>query len=201
MTSPAPDNDDPHAQMTRRNARLGLSILGVVVGMIALSYAFVPLYNMFCSVTGFGGTPITSDQLPETIIDRTVTIKFNAATNEKLPWVFTPEQREIDVKLGQRGLTAYSAHNKSDLPSVGMAIYNVTPLNAGKYFHKVQCFCFDDQTLQPQETVDMPVMFYVDPAFNDDPLMDEVHTITLSYTFFPASSEELDTALEAFYNE
>ena len=196
-------NEDKHAEQSRKNAKIGLTILAVVIGMVAMSYAFVPLYNLFCRVTGFGGTTLVAETLPDEdeILDRQVTIKFNGQTNKKLPWEFKPEQREITVNLGQRGLTAFSAYNKADKPTAGSAIYNVTPLKAGQYFHKVQCFCFDEQILQPKEYVDMPVMFYIDPAMNDDPLMEDVDTITLSYTFFTAESEELDSAMEAFYND
>ncbi|MFK7839459.1 MAG: cytochrome c oxidase assembly protein [Bdellovibrionales bacterium] len=194
-------DNDLHAEQSRKNARLGLTILGLVVGMIALSYAFVPLYNLFCRVTGFAGTTQVATELPDVILDREVTVKFNAETNRNLPWDFKPEQREITVKLGQRGLTAYSAYNKAMTPTGGTAVYNVTPLKVGKYFHKIQCFCFDEQILSPKEYVDMPVMFYIDPAMNDDPLMQDIDTITLSYTFFTAQSEELDQAMEAFYND
>ncbi len=180
---------------------MGLTILGIVLGMAALAYASVPLYDMFCRVTGFGGTTQVAESLPDKIIDRTITIKFNADTSRNLPWNFKPEQRSVDVKLGQKGLTAYSAHNKAEKLTTGTAIYNVTPLKAGKYFHKIQCFCFDEQTLQAGQKVDMPVMFYVDPALNDDPNMNDVQNITLSYTFFRAESEELDQALERFYNQ
>lgn len=112
-----------------------------------------------------------------------------------------PEKRSIEVKLGQKGLIAFHAKNKANTPLAGSAIYNVTPLKAGKYFHKVQCFCFDEQILQPGENVSMPVMFYIDPKMNDDPNMDDVQTITLSYTFFTSESEELEQALEDFYNQ
>jgi len=190
-----------HAEQSRKNAKLGLTILTVVFGMIAMSYAFVPLYNLFCRVTGFGGTTQVAESLPDQILDRVVTIKFNANTNRNLPWDFKPEQREIDVQLGQRGLTAYTAKNKESFPTAGTAVYNVLPLKVGKYFHKIQCFCFDEQILNPGEAMNMPVMFYVDPAMNDDPLMEDVDTITLSYTFFTAESKELDSALEAFYND
>ena len=132
---------------------------------------------------------------------RIVTVKFNASTDRNLPWDFRPEQRSVDVQLGQRGLTAYQSKNEARKPTTGTAVYNVTPLKVGKYFHKIQCFCFDEQTLNPGQTVDMPVMFYVDPAMNDDPNMDDVQSITLSYTFYKAQSSELDEALETFYNE
>ena len=196
-----PQNQDPHAEISRKNAKLGLTILAVVIGMVTIAYASVPLYKLFCQVTGFGGTTQTSETLPDTILDRTITVQFNADTDRSLPWHFKPEQRKIDVKLGQKGLTAYRARNNAKKPTAGTAIYNVTPLKAGKYFHKIQCFCFDEQILQPGEDVSMPVLFYIDPKMNDDPNMRDVKTITLSYTFFKAESKELDQALEAFYNE
>jgi len=198
------NNDTPkdrHAEMTRKNARTGLAVLGVIFFMVGLSFAAVPLYDAFCRVTGFGGTTQTSDSLPNTVIDRTVTIRFNADTHKDLPWDFAPEMREIDVKLGQKGVTAFKAQNKAAEPVTGTAIYNVTPLKAGKYFHKVQCFCFDEQTLEPKQNVSMPVLFYVDPKMHEDPNMDDVKTITLSYSFFKAQTQELDNALEGFYNQ
>ena len=192
---------DPHAEMAKKNARLGLVVLGVVLGMAGLAYASVPLYDLFCRVTGFGGTTQVADALPDTVLDRIVTVKFNADTDPTLLWNFEPQQRSIEVKLGQKGITAYTAANKTSQPLTGTAIYNVTPLKAGKYFHKIQCFCFDEQTLNAKQEVDMPVFFYIDPAMNDDPNMNDVENITLSYTFFRAESEELDQALEGFYNQ
>ena len=188
-------------ELARKNARTGLTVLAVVFGMIGLSFASVPLYDLFCRVTGFGGTTQTAAALPDKILERTVSIHFNADTARNMPWSFKPELRSIDVKLGARGITSYQAKNKTGKPTAGTAIYNVTPLKAGKYFHKIQCFCFDEQILGPHEKVDMPVLFYVDPAFADDPNMNDVQVITLSYTFFPADSKELEDALEALYNE
>ncbi len=198
MSRKNPDHDD---ELIRKNAQTGLFVLLIVIGMVILSFASVPLYSLFCRVTGFGGTTQTAESLPDTVLERVVTIKFNADTGRNMPWDFTPEMREIDVHLGERGLTAYHAYNRMNTANSGTAIYNVTPLKAGKYFHKIQCFCFDEQTLQPKQEVSMPVLFFVDPAMNDDPNMDDVHTITLSYTFFPADSKELEEGLEAFYNE
>jgi cytochrome c oxidase assembly protein subunit 11 len=185
----------------RKNTRTGLIILAVVIGMTGLSFASVPLYRLFCQVTGFGGTTQVSAELPKTELAREVIIKFNADIGRDMPWKFKPEQREIKVHLGQKGLTAFHATNKSDLPITGTAVYNVTPLKAGKYFHKVQCFCFGEQTLQPKEDVSMPVMFFVDPKMDEDPNMRDVQTITLSYTFYRAESEELDQAMQGFYNQ
>ena len=194
------DKKDPR-DMARKNALTGLAVMGVVVCMIGLSFASVPLYDLFCRVTGFGGTTQVAEALPGNIIDRVITVQFNADINPALAWDFKPEKRSIDVKLGQRGLTAYTARNRLNKPTGGTAIYNVTPLKAGKYFNKIQCFCFDEQILEARQEVSMPVLFYVDPTMNDDPNMDDVHTITLSYTFFPADSEALDTALDAFYEK
>jgi len=194
-------HSDKHTEMARKNARTGLTVLGVILAMTALSFASVPLYDVFCRVTGFAGTTQTAQSLPDEIIDRVVTINFNADIDRGLPWYFAPEQRSINVKLGQKGITAFTARNKTDKPLTGTAIYNVTPLKAGKYFHKIQCFCFDEQTLAANQEVSMPVLFYVDPKMHEDPNMNDVKTITLSYSFFKAQTQELDNALEGFYNQ
>lgn len=192
--------DDHHAEMQKKNARLGLIVLAAVLIMVGVSFAAVPLYNLFCRVTGFGGTTQVADQLPENIVDRRVTIKFDSVTADNLPWNFKPAVKSVDINIGARGLTSFEASNKADKPTAGTALYNVTPLKVGKYFNKVQCFCFDEQILAPGERVDMPVMFYLDPEMADDPNMDDVSVITLSYSFYKAESEALDQALEAFYN-
>jgi cytochrome c oxidase assembly protein subunit 11 len=194
MTAPQPDD------LIRKNARTGLTVLAVVAFMIGLSFASVPLYSLFCRVTGFDGSPVVSEALPDKIIDREVTIRFNADTGRGMPWEFRPEMKEIRVRLGQKGLASFMAHNRLNKATSGTALYNVTPSKAGKYFHKIQCFCFDRQTLEPGQRVDMPVVFYIDPAMNDDPNMADVNEITLSYTFYEADSKELDTAMEGFYN-
>ena len=186
--------------LVKKNARTGLIVFAVVIGMIGMAFAFVPLYDLFCRVTGFDGRAIQAEALPDQILERTVTVKFNADINRNLQWEFKPAEREITVKLGQRGITAYSAKNLSNKPLTGTALYNVTPLKAGKYFHKIQCFCFDEQTLQGGEYMDMPVLFYIDPAMHDDPSMNDVKTITLSYNFFKTESKALEDATEAFYN-
>lgn len=185
-----------------KNTKTLILVLGVVACMIGLAFASVPLYNLFCRVTGFGGTTQRADAPPPTgeIIDRDITIKFNADTSPNLPWDFKPDQHQMTVKVGQQGLISYLAHNRLATPTTGTAVYNVTPAKAGKYFHKVQCFCFDEQTLTPGQEMHMPVAFYVDPAMDKDRSMDDVRVITLSYTFFPAASAELDQALEEFYN-
>ena len=194
------ENTSSQEELARKNARLGRIVLGVVVAMIGLAYASVPLYDLFCRVTGWGGTTQVSDSLPtpEEIVDRIVTVRFDANTARDLPWVFKNETHDTNVKLGQRGFANFVAQNRSTKPTTGMALFNVTPLKAGKYFHKIQCFCFDEQTLQVGQRVDMPVMFYVDPKMHEDRNMDDVQTITLSYSFFRAESKGLDDALEAF---
>lgn len=197
----SPENQpDRNAELIRKNRRMGLIVVATVVGMIALSFAAVPLYSLFCRMTGFDGTPLRAAALPDTILDRTVTIKFNADTDRNLPWDFKPEQREITVRLGERGLTAYQAHNRTGQPVTGTALYNVTPDKVGKYFQKIECFCFAEQLLEPGQTMHMPVMFFIDPAMNDDPNMNDVTTITLSYTFYKVDTPELDKAMEGFYN-
>lgn len=188
-------NDDLRA----KNQRIGLIVLGVTVGMIGLSFAAVPLYRMFCQLTGFGGTTMVSKALPGQILDRTLTVKFNTDVGRNMLWSFKPERRQIHVRLGQKGLISFDARNDDKVPVTGVAIYNVTPPKAGKYFHKIQCFCFGEQTLNPGEQATYPVIFYIDPSLNNDPNMQDVGTITLSYSFLHSGTAELDRAMEDFY--
>jgi cytochrome c oxidase assembly protein subunit 11 len=183
-----------------KNTKTIASVFGIVFLMVGLAFASVPLYRLFCQVTGFGGTTMRAEYLPDTILDREITIKFDANTSRNINWSFKPEKHEETVKIGQQGLIAFIAENRDKIPTAGTALYNVTPNKAGEYFHKIQCFCFGEQILKPGEEMSMPVMFYVDPKMADDRNMDDVTSITLSYTFFPAESEELDKAMEAFYN-
>ncbi|MGQ0526828.1 MAG: cytochrome c oxidase assembly protein [Alphaproteobacteria bacterium] len=191
-------NDDD--TLVRKNIRTGLVVSVVVISMIGMSFAAVPLYGLFCKVTGFGGTTREAENLPDRILNRTVAVRFNADTDRALNWVFKPEMNRIDVKLGARGYTAYSAYNRSAQEITGTAVYNVTPLKAGKYFNKIECFCFGEQVLQPGEQAALPVIFYIDPALADNPDMDDVDTITLSYTFYKAGSKALEQGLEDTYN-
>lgn len=185
----------------QKNLRTLGMLFGLVFVMIAVAFASVPLYDLFCRVTGYGGTTGTADMLPTTVIDRTIKVRFYAQTAQNMPWTFEAEQTSVDVKIGQGGLTSYYAKNPTDDTVVGTALYNVTPLKVGKYFKKIQCFCFDAQVLPATKDMHMPVYFYVDPAFHDDPMMDDVDTINLSYTFFEAESDLLDDALEAYYSQ
>ena len=180
----------------KKNAQILGLIVSVVFLMGALAYASVPLYRLFCQVTGFGGTTQQAESIPDKIYDRVINVRFNADINTKLPWSFKPTEVAMDINVGQTGLTFYEAANTSDTPVVGTATYNVTPHKAGQYFHKVQCFCFEEQLLKPGEGINMPVQFYIDPEILSDPNLDDVHTITLSYTFFKAQSQELAEALK-----
>jgi cytochrome c oxidase assembly protein subunit 11 len=174
-----------------RNIRLtALLISGVAAGMVGLSFASVPLYRMFCQATGFGGTPRTEDVARSTqVVDRRVTVRFDANVAKRLPWEFRPEQRQVTVRLGEEMLVHYSATNHSDRPVTGTASFNVVPEKAAPYFSKIACFCFTEQTLQPGEQVSMPVLFYVDPLLIEDAEANDVSTITLSYTFFRTDAE------------
>jgi cytochrome c oxidase assembly protein subunit 11 len=172
-----------------------VALASVIVGMLGLTAAAVPLYRLFCQVTGYGGTTQRAQAAPEQKVGQTITVRFNADVDPDLPWSFAPEQRQIEVGIGEQSLAFYRAINRSQHPIVGQATYNVTPFKAGPYFSKIACFCFDHQVLQPGEAVDMPVSFYVDPEILSDPDTQDVRTITLSYTFFLV--EDATEALEA----
>jgi cytochrome c oxidase assembly protein subunit 11 len=172
-------------QLARRNRRLGFVALGMVAGMLGLSFASVPLYTMFCAVTGYGGTPMIGGVAPGAAADgRMVTVRFNANTNPGLPWKFEPGQPSMQMKLGDEAIAFYTARNMAGSPSTGISTYNVTPEIAGPYFHKVHCFCFDEQTLEGGQQAEMPISFWVDPKIAENPETRDIRTITLSYTFF-----------------
>ncbi|GAB0087847.1 cytochrome c oxidase assembly protein COX11, mitochondrial [Sergentomyia squamirostris] len=158
---------------------------------VGLSYAAVPLYRMFCQAYSYGGTTATGHdgskvEKMQKIKDRIIKIKFNADLGAAMRWNFKPQQPEIVLVPGETALAFYTARNPSDQPVTGVSTYNVIPFEAGQYFNKIQCFCFEEQQLNPHEEVDMPVFFYIDPEFCDDPKMELVDEITLSYTFFEA---------------
>lgn len=163
---------------------MGILLSFAAVGMLGLAFAAVPIYQMFCQKTGFGGTTQRAELPSDKVVDRYVNVRFNADVHRDLPWRFRPTEVQIRIKVGENAMTHYESENYSREPIVGMATYNVTPDKAGIYFRKVQCFCFDEQTLVPNQKVDMPVLFFIDPEFAEDPNMADVHTITLSYTFF-----------------
>jgi cytochrome c oxidase assembly protein subunit 11 len=165
----------------KRSAAQGAA---VVVLMGSLAWASVPFYDWFCRVTGFGGTTNVAEAAPDSILEQTITVRFDGSLERGMPWTFTPVEREMEVRIGEMGLAFYEAHNPTDRPVAGQASYNVTPFQAGAFFDKIHCFCFEEQVLQPGETVLMPVSFFVDPEIVDDREGKFIHTITLSYTFY-----------------
>lgn len=188
-------------EIDRKNRRVVLILTALVFGMVGVSFAAVPLYDLFCRVTGYGGTTQVADDYSDVVLDRTVKVRFNGVVNPNLPWDFSPEANEMEVHLGQTGLISYSAKNNGDHPIVGTAIYNVSPPKAGLYFQKVQCFCFENQILMPNQEMQMPISFFVDPAMDEDSNLDDVKLITLSYTFYPAKSQEFDQARSDYFKQ
>ena len=174
----------------RRNLVTMAVLAGVVAGMGGLAYAAVPLYRIFCQVTGYGGTTQVARAAPDRVLDRTVEVRFNSDVNAGLAWRFEPEQRSMRVHLGEQALAFFSATNNADHSVTGTAAFNVTPDKAGIYFNKIECFCFTEQTLAPGETARMAVTFYVDPALASDRSADDVDAITLSYTFFEKAKDD-----------
>lgn len=183
------------------NQRTLAMTVGIVVFMGSLAWAAVPLYDLFCRVTGYGGATGVSSVAPDQPLDRTITIRFDASLDRGMPWTFKPVQREMTVRIGEVGLAFYEAGNPTDHPVAGTASYNVAPYSAGGFFTKIDCFCFEEQVLQAGETVLMPVTFYVDPEMVDDRDARNVGRITLSYTFheidLPEEHAALDPALLA----
>lgn len=173
--------------MTSRNtnATLGLSLLAIAAGMVMLAYASVPLYRLFCQATGFGGVAQKDVAIAHSAGTRSVTVRFDGNVNRALNWSFRPAQTEVSVKIGQETHIEYIAQNLGDQPSTGTATFNITPVKAGGYFDKIQCFCFTQQTLPPHGTRHMGVTFFLDPEMARNHDLDDVNTITLSYTFFP----------------
>jgi cytochrome c oxidase assembly protein subunit 11 len=171
--------------MTRRSSNVVAGALaGVVAGMLALSFAAVPLYRVFCAVTGYGGTPQIGPETSATISDRRITVRFDAVVSPGLPWQFAPEQKQVTLALGEQQVAFYRARNDAATPVAGIAVYNVTPDKIGRYFHKTACFCFNEQTLGAGQSMQFPVSFWVDPQLATDPSTADVTTITLSYSFF-----------------
>lgn len=178
-----------------KNKRLVIRLVSLVSFMLMMSFASVPLYDLFCRVTGFGGTPLVSSQGSDTILERTIKIKFDASLERHMPWKFKPVAKEMTLRIGETGLAFYEAYNPTDQPVAGSASYNVFPYDAGGYFTKIDCFCFEMQVLQPGERVQMPVTFYVDPEMVDDPDAKHLKSITLSYTFHVADLPNDEVAL------
>jgi cytochrome c oxidase assembly protein subunit 11 len=183
----------------KRDADLRVAAACVVffVSMIGAAYASVPLYKLFCQVTGFGGTPKIASAAPAEVLAHNVKVRFDGNVNGGLPIKFGPVEREVEVQLGETKQISFTAENKSSVPVKAIATFNVTPETAGAYFNKLQCFCFNETTLKPGETLNMPVVFFVDPTIIDDPEAAKITTITLSYTFFPVLKDKQISAVEA----
>lgn len=173
-----------------------VQLVGVVATMASLSFAAVPFYDWFCRTTGYGGTPQVAEAAPGAILDQKVKIRFDASVEAGMPWAFKPVVRTMDIRIGETGMAFYEAHNPTDRVIGGTASFNVFPDTAGGYFTKIACFCFTEQVLQPGETVQMPVTFFVDPSIVNDPDGKFVHEITLSYTFHETPLPEDQAALE-----
>ena len=163
-----------------RTASLLFALVSLMILLVAYS---VPLYNLFCRVTGYGGTTSFSENISNITLDKDITLQFNADVNDSIDWSFTAPQ-DVTFKIGENKLVEYEATNLSNVSSSGTATFNVLPEKVGPYFIKTQCFCFEKQTLEPNQSVKMPVVFYIDPSITDDPGMADIDTITLSYTFF-----------------
>jgi cytochrome c oxidase assembly protein subunit 11 len=198
MTHPSPRKPDP-----RSLRRTAIACSSIAVGMIGLAYASVPLYDLFCRVTGFGGTPMVGTAEAGTILDETVRVRFDANVSPTLPWRFGAEAPVIETRIGETQTVFYHVRNAGDDAARGIATFNVTPENAGAYFVKLECFCFDEHELAAGEQMDSAVVFYIDPAIVDDPQFEAMRTITLSYTYFrarggaPVTTSSIDTGVTA----
>ena len=182
------------------NARTGILALLGACAMLGLGFASAPLYRIFCQVTGFGGTTMKATEAEAASIkvsNKIISVRFDANVDRQLPWQFKMEQTTQDLRIGARKMAYYSAKNLSNEPITGIASFNVEPELAGKYFHKIQCFCFNEQTLQPGQSINMPVIYYVDPKILDDPETKDIEQITLSYTFHKAAQQPALQAAKA----
>ena len=173
--------------LAEKNKRTGLTMALFALAMVGVAFASVPLYRLFCQVTGFGGTPVRSEEAPGAVAGQ-VGVRFDANIEPSLPWRFEPVQHTIRIQPGARTQVMYRATNLTARPTTGRAIFNVTPLKAGQYFSKIECFCFTEQTLRGGQSVDMPVIFFVDPRIREDEATKDIDEITLSYTFYPVES-------------
>jgi cytochrome c oxidase assembly protein subunit 11 len=174
------------------NRRTALMAAGIAVTMVGAAYASVPLYRLFCQVTGFGGTTMVATETRAASVapvqGRTIRVRFDGNVRSGMPWTFGPTEQVVELPVGERRMAFFRAANASKRAVTGVATYNVSPAAAGQYFMKIQCFCFNEQTLGPGEAVDMPVVYYVDPAILDDPVASRISEITLSYSFFPVEA-------------
>lgn len=181
----------------RANGVIVASCVAFVVGMTGMAYAAVPLYDMFCRVTGYNGTTKRVEQASDVVLDQTIKVTFDANIASDLPWDFKPVQRQIELKIGETVQVGFTAKNLSKKPTTGQAVFNVTPMAGGAYFNKVQCFCFTETTLQPGEEMEMPVVFFVDPEIVKSVETKDIRTLTLSYTFYAREPSKPVAALKA----
>ena len=182
---------------THANARIGLFAGLLALSMLGAAYAAVPLYRLFCQVTGWDGTPMRGAAAPGAVAGgQAVTVRFDSNTAPGMAWQFKPAQQTQVIRVGEKAIAFYKAHNPAGEATSGTAVFNVSPDTVGKYFTKIECFCFTEQTLGPGESADMPVLYYIDPAYLDDPDAAKVEEITLSYTFFPKVTEPVKTAAD-----
>ncbi|GMM61052.1 cytochrome c oxidase assembly protein [Novosphingobium pituita] len=189
--APSPPPPPPPHDAARANRKVGLIAAGAALAMMGLGYAAVPLYRMFCQATGFAGTTQRASAAQAATVRATgapITVRFDANVAPGLPWTFRPQQVTQDGRIGERKIAFFTARNNADRPITGRAVFNVTPEQTGAYFHKIQCFCFNEQKLEPGQEVRMPVIYYVDPAILDDPNARQTPEITLSYTFLEAAN-------------
>lgn len=187
-------NETQATPIAVRHRRVAIACALFVAGMVGLAYASVPLYRLFCQVTGFAGTPQRTDQASTAVGDRVITVRFDANVGPGLNWKFEPEERTVEARIGENRLAFYKVTNMSDRPLVGSATYNVTPDQAGGFFNKMQCFCFTEQRVEPGETIEMPVSFFIDPAIEKDKDGSWIREITLSYTFYPVDHPKTKSA-------
>jgi cytochrome c oxidase assembly protein subunit 11 len=172
------------------NMKVVTICLGVTFGMLGMAYAAVPLYELFCQVTGYAGTTQRAEDTTGEILAKTIKVRFDSNVSNELDWEFAPKTREVELRIGEKSMVSYTAKNVSQFDSFGTATFNVSPGAAGVYFNKIECFCFTEQKLTPGQSVDMPVVFFIDPDIVNDPLLKDATTITLSYTFFPDEDAE-----------
>lgn len=172
------------------NGSILVLCLVFVCGMVGMAYASVPLYRLFCQVTGYNGTTQRVEQYSDVILDKTMKVTFDSNTSNGLNWDFRPVDRQVEPRIGETIQVNFKATNRSPVATTGTAVFNVTPMEAGAYFNKVQCFCFTETTLQPGETLEMPVVFFIDPEIVKARETKNIHTLTLSYTFYPSKTEK-----------
>lgn len=191
MTDPVENGSPPPQKRPPQRRSFAVTAAACAVfgaAMLGAAFASVPLYKLFCQATGYGGTTQRAEKAPDKAVDRTIVVRFDANVANGIGWAFRPEQRQVTVRLGEVGKVNFLAENRSGTVETGKAGFNVSPDSTGRFFNKIACFCFSEQTLKPGEKVEMPVTFFVDPAIANDPDTRFTDTITLSYTFYPSTA-------------